>query len=88
VSTLADEIAEAALEDQEHLAYLLLKDYCLLVHESGKIIVCSGHEHAQRHPNFGAPGWTLEDGVYLVGTRCNKGYALTEKMLRAEYWGS
>lgn len=88
MGTLADEIAEAALDDIQHLAYLLLKDYCLLVHESGEIIVCSGSGSAQAHPNFCTPGWSLEDGTYLVGSRDNDGYARTEKMLRAEHWGS
>lgn len=86
--TLADEIAEAALDDVQHLAALLLKDYCLLTHTSGEIIVFHGHGSAQLHPNFGAPGWTLEDGTYLVGSRDNDGYARTEKMLRAEFWGN
>lgn len=84
--TLADEIAEAALDDREYLGYLLLKDYCLLVHEDGEIIVFSNHAVAQKHPNFGAPGWTLEDGTYLVGSRDDDGYAHTRKMLKAEYW--
>ncbi len=35
-----------------------------------------------------AAGWKLEDGTYLVGSRDNDGYARTEKMLRAEHWGS
>ena len=84
--TLADEIAEAALDDVQHLAALLLKDYCLLVHESGEIIVFHGHGAAQLHPNFCTPGWRLSDGTYLVGSRDNDGYVRTEKMLRAEFW--
>lgn len=87
MSTLHYEILEAAMDDMDLLVYLLTKDYCLLVHESGEMIVCSGHEHAQRHPNFGKPGWKIEDGTYLVGNRDNDGLARTEKMLRAEYWG-
>lgn len=85
--TLFEFIAEVVNEeDLDHLTYLMTKDYCLLVHETGKVIVCSGHVSAQKHPNFGKPGWKLEDGVYLVGNRDNNGLQLTQKMLKAQYW--
>jgi len=86
--TLFDKITEAVQDkDVEHFAYMIIRDYCLLTHTSGAIIVCSNHEHAQRHPNFGKSGWTLEDGTYLVGARDNDGLALTKKMLDAPFWG-
>lgn len=86
-STLFESIAEVVMEeDFDHLTYLLTKDYCLLTHESGDIIVCSGTGSAQKHPNFGKPGWKLEDGVYLVKSRNNRGLERTKKMLMSEYW--
>ena len=89
MGTLLDEFNEDILdEDLDHLIYLMTKDYCLLVHESGTVIVCSGHEHAQRHPNFCKPGWRLEDGTYLIVDRSNKFLEHTKWMLQGEYWGS